>query len=59
MDKSYLKSLPLLEALLPDLLPPLKISSPKKSSKISEKEDPKSKFPNPWPLPPSKAACPN
>ena len=46
MSKSYLKSLPLLpEDLLPDPLDPLE-TSPKKSSKISEKED-ASKPPNP------------
>ena len=58
MDKSYLKSEPLLFDFL-DLLPPPK-PSPKKSSKISENEPEKSKFPNP-PLPPpplSNAACP-
>ena len=49
MDKSYLRSEPLLFDLL-DLLPPPK-PSPKKSSKISEKLLEKSKFPNP-PLPP-------
>ena len=47
IDTSYLKSLPLLDDLLPDLLPPPNTSSPKKSSKISENEDPKSKLLNP------------
>ena len=47
MDTSYLRSFPLLDALLPDLLPPPNISSPKKSSNISENEDPKSKLPKP------------
>ena len=59
IDKSYLKSEPLLFDLL-DLLPPPPKPSPKKSSKMSEKEPEKSKFPKP-PLPPppfSKAACP-
>jgi len=58
IDKSYLKSEPRLFDFL-DLLPPPK-PSPKKSSKISEKELEKSKLPNP-PLPPppfSNAACP-
>ena len=58
IDKSYLKSDPLLFDFL-DLLPPPN-PSPKKSSKISEKLLEKSKLPKP-PLPPpafSNAACP-
>ena len=47
IETSYLKSLPLFDALLPDLLPPPNTSSPKKSSNISENEDPKSKLPKP------------
>ena len=55
IDKSYLKSDPLLLALRERLPPPK--PSPKKSSNISEKELEKSKLPKP-PLPPpfSKAA---
>jgi hypothetical protein len=49
IDKSYLRSEPLLLDFL-DLLPPPN-PSPKKSSKISEKELEKSKLPKP-PLPP-------
>ena len=59
LDKSNLRSEPLLFYLLDLPLPPPN-PSPKKSSNISEKLLEKSKFPNP-PLPPppfSKAACP-
>ena len=42
---SYLKSLPRLDDLLPDPLPPPKTSSPKKSSKMSEKEEVVPSFP--------------
>ena len=59
IDKSYLKSDPLLLELRPLelLLPPPK--SPKKSSKISEKSAPLNPPKPPWPPPPfSNAAWP-
>ena len=56
IDKSYLRSDPLLLDLRL-LLPPPPKPSPKKSSKISENDPEKSKFPAPLPPPPfSKAA---
>ena len=62
IETSYLRSLPLLFALLLLDLPlpkPKSPKSPKTSSKISENEEEKSKLPKPPCPPPWKAAWPN